>query len=191
MSLNFSTIVPCRKPRGSTPTGWHEDTHVLHAELRNHHGLQYNALYKDDGKAFLLLEPKLTLNTVAQAIPQPLRGMSYNLYLIQQQRWWNDRSLYILDELGAYLSGSRHPQSEWSDYLQATEFIFYSYYLISLLPKDYPAYIKLISAIMWATEDAFQYSDHPRVEAHIAKFKPYKNSFKTYFPTWWFETIYD
>jgi hypothetical protein len=35
-----------------------------------------------------------------------LRGSGYNLYLQQQQRYWNNEPLYIFDELTAYSNGA-------------------------------------------------------------------------------------
>ncbi len=183
MTTHF--IVPSRNPVGRTPTGWHEDTHQINSELRNKYGIKYNAMYKGNREAFLLLEPKLTLTDVAINIPTVLQGMSYRLYLEQQARWWNDRPLYVLDELSAYLSGSRHPASEWSDYLQSFEFTAYSYYLLNIVPHDYIDYNNLKTAIMWATEDAYKYKDHPRVIPYRQLIKQYLGDFRFHFPSGW------
>jgi hypothetical protein len=188
--MNTPFIVPCRKPVGHTPTDLHENTHTLHSELRNKYGNKYNAMYRGDGSAFILLEPQVTLATIAVAIPQPLRGMSYNLYLVQQQRWWNQQPLYLIDELGAYLSGSRHPNSEFSDYLQAMEFVIYNFYLIKIVPFDYTDYNNLKTAIMWATEQAFQHADHPRVKEYLNKFDEFKDDIRTKFPFSWFDLYF-
>jgi hypothetical protein len=51
-------------------------------------------------------EPKGTLAAVAAAVPISLRGRGYNLYLVQQQRYWNDAPTYVFDEWVAYTNGS-------------------------------------------------------------------------------------
>ena len=182
-------IVPCRTPVGRSVTDWHENAHQLHAQLRNQYGQRYNAMYKDNGEAFIILEPQLRLSDVARAIPPSLRGMSYRLYLEQQTRWWDDKPLYVLDELGAYLHGSRHPNSEWSDYLQATEFTAYSFYLLKITPTDYTDYNNLKTAIMWATEDAFKYKDNSRVADYRATMRNLLPDFGWQFPASWVDAF--
>lgn len=88
----------------------HETTHGLNANIRNAHykpGLRFNAFYILDGKAVLLEEPaNLKLSTVAPKVPQSLRGKIYQLYMIDQQKYWNDRPLYTWDEWTAYANGT-------------------------------------------------------------------------------------
>lgn len=190
MSEEPTFIVSCRDPVGSSVTDVHENTHQLHSELRNKYGNKYNAMYKGNGQAFILLEPKTTLSAIAAIIPKPLQGMSYRLYLIQQQQWWNNQPLYLGDELCAYLAGSRHPQSETSDYLQACEFLFYNYYLLTILPYDYIDYNNYKQALMWATEEVHKYKDNPRVAEHINKFRQFKDLIRPQFMAEWFDGFY-
>jgi len=65
-----------------------------------------NAFYVLLGRSIRLTEPDVTLADVARAVPRSLRGRIYNLYLVQQQRDWNDTPLYVFDEWVAYTNGA-------------------------------------------------------------------------------------
>jgi len=82
-------------------TWGHEGTHGINSRLRN--GLQnYNAAYLLGSWAYFQNEPATTLSLVKQNVPANLRGGVFDLYLIEQQRYWNNQPLYILDEFSAY-----------------------------------------------------------------------------------------
>ena len=82
-------------------TWGHEGTHGINARLRN--GLKnYNAAYLLGGWVYFQSEPTTTLSIVKNNVPQALRGGVFDLYLIEQQRYWNSQPLYILDEFSAY-----------------------------------------------------------------------------------------
>jgi len=89
-----------------------------------------NAFYVLGGQAFRAHEPALKLADVANAVPRDLKGMAFQLYLRDQQRWWNDQPLYVWDEWSAYLNGlatalDGAPDGSFSDVLQALEFFVY------------------------------------------------------------------
>ena len=88
----------------------HEATHGLNSNIRNKDikpGTTPNAFYLLDGKALLLEEPRgLLISQIANRIPTHLRGKIYKLYMIDQQRWWNDRPLYTYDEWVSYANGA-------------------------------------------------------------------------------------
>jgi len=84
----------------------HEGTHGINSNIRNGYS-RYGVAYVLHNTAFVSPEPDFKLSVVADAVPLHLRGISYNLYLISQQRYWNDQPLYILDELSAYLNGTK------------------------------------------------------------------------------------
>jgi len=83
----------------------HEGTHSINSAYRNKYGGRNNALYELNGKLAVALEPSITLRLVAESVPGVLRGSKYYLYMQQQQKYWNDRPLYIFDEWVAYLNG--------------------------------------------------------------------------------------
>jgi len=105
-------------------TWGHETTHGIHSRLRQKYsqsgafstslnGKQYfksfdriNCFYVLENRAIKLKEPNTTLAEVAKNVPRSLRGNVYNLYLIKQQRYWNNEPLYIFDEWVAYGNGA-------------------------------------------------------------------------------------
>lgn len=102
----------------------HETTHGINSVLRNKHekintifktateyrpvygGGHINAFYVLKNRYVVLKEPNIKISDVAENIPQSLRGTSYNLYLIEQQKNWNNYPLYIFDEWSAYTNGA-------------------------------------------------------------------------------------
>lgn len=89
---------------GDLVTSGHECTHAIHARIRNSLHVA-NGVYLLKGKAFTIGKCPIKLNQLAAAVPQNKRGRVYQLYLVSQQRDWNDDALYILDELCAYTNG--------------------------------------------------------------------------------------
>lgn len=119
--------------RSSDIVTWaHETTHGLNSNIRNKHGGtgRVNAFYILNNKAVVMQEPNYTLRQLASAVPSNLRGMSYRLYLVQQQQYWNNEPLYVFDEATAYLNGAKvgfevgHKVE--SELLQAFEMIGYA-----------------------------------------------------------------
>lgn len=89
-----------------TVTTGHESVHGVNSRIRNMNP-GYNGYYFLNGDAYIVRTPKnVTLSSVAWNTPQEWRGKIYNLYLIQQQQYWNDSPLYVLDECTAYLAGA-------------------------------------------------------------------------------------
>ena len=87
-------------------TTGHESTHGVNSRIRNMNP-GYNGYYFLNGDAFIVKTPRgVTLSQIARNTPQEWRGKIYNLYLIQQQQYWNDSPLYVLDECTAYLAGA-------------------------------------------------------------------------------------
>ena len=85
-------------------TWTHEGTHGIASQLRGKY--QQPGFYLLNNNAYLLKEPKTTLAAVATKIPRSLRGAVYQLYCIDQQRYWNNEPSYLIDEWVAYLNGS-------------------------------------------------------------------------------------
>lgn len=135
----------------------HESSHGLNASIRNSNVQilskvpipiysssmmilvdNINAFYVLQDRAMILHEPPTTMTKLAERIPNSLRGMSYNLYLVQQRKYWNDTPLYVFDEWSAYANGLSTAldrdggDGEYSDVLQALEFTAYSFCLLEL-----------------------------------------------------------
>jgi len=90
----------------SDPGNWvHELTHYVNARMRSHASRHYgrpaNGFYVLGGLSIWLPEPAIKLADVSRIIPPRQQGNSYQTYLIDQQRWWNNEPLYILDEATA------------------------------------------------------------------------------------------
>lgn len=89
----------------------HEMTHAVNNDLRNQHnvaGALHNGFYLLNGRGVVLPEPNTTLSAVARMIPESVRGSRYQLYFIDQQRYWNDHPLYVFDELACYVNGAAY-----------------------------------------------------------------------------------
>jgi hypothetical protein len=87
----------------------HETTHAINSHITNHFndtGKPAYGFYVGENKAALLLEPTLKLSQVAPFIPQALRGSRYHLYFIEQQKYFENQPLYLLDEWTAYTNGA-------------------------------------------------------------------------------------
>ena len=83
----------------------HETLHGINSVIRNKYSNNVNAFYVLESKAIIIKEPPIRITDVARLIPAELRGMSYDLYLVQQARSWDAQPLYILDEENAYFCG--------------------------------------------------------------------------------------
>ena len=111
-----SLLPPGHQFRDSDPITWtHEGTHGVNARIRREKGSPgIVGIYIGGLRCCLLEVPPIKLSDVAKAVPRELRGDIYTLYLVQQQRWWENDPLYVLDEWSAYLQGA--------DYRQAHEY---------------------------------------------------------------------
>jgi hypothetical protein len=85
-------------------TWTHEGTHGIAAQLRNQY--RQPGFYVQENRAVLMQEPVVTLAQVAAQVPTSLQGRGYNLYLIQQQAWFQEQPTYVFDEWTAYTNGS-------------------------------------------------------------------------------------
>lgn len=93
----------------------HETTHGINSHLSNHPdeiaagrrlGDSVYAFYVGKDQAVLLTGPHVKLSQVAEVIPASLRGSRYQLYCIEQQKYFEDRPLYLFDEWVAYTNGA-------------------------------------------------------------------------------------
>lgn len=85
----------------------HEQSHQVHAEIRNKYGAGYNAFYVFNNKACVLKEPGHTMQDADRILPASQRGKyTYSLYMVQQAQHWGDRLLYIFDEWVCYCNGA-------------------------------------------------------------------------------------
>jgi len=143
-----------------------------------------NACYCLAGRGWRHEEPSFKLNDIAQAVPQELRGMSYQLYLVQQQQYWNNEPLYVFDEWSAYLNGLSTAldhddggDGQFSDLLQAIEFMGYSYVLAEVAEDRSQIDNNVLDLICFQTMRTFELFEkakgtrlrESRCEEHIKK----------------------
>jgi hypothetical protein len=88
----------------------HETNHQLNSNLRQivrkNYKTPINCFYILGDNYVVLKEPPITLNDIAIRVPKSLRGNGYQLYLIDQQRYWQNEPLYILDEWICYVNST-------------------------------------------------------------------------------------
>src|SRR5438876_9267332 len=87
----------------------HETTHGINSHISNH--LRNGrppayGFYVGNHQAILLSGPQIKLSQVAALIPASLRGSRYQLYCIDQQKYFEDHPLYLFDEWVAYTNGA-------------------------------------------------------------------------------------
>lgn len=151
----------------------HEATHQTNNYLNNKwgfYGKKRYAIYCLQGRIVALHEPPIRLAEVAAAVPSVDRGAGYQTYLINQQRYWNDNPLYVLDEWCSY--SNEHDWDHTDIGLRySVEFSRYAAVLLTLAERcpNYDA-TSLRTFIHWHTA---------RVDAQVkaAKSKPAAVSF--------------
>lgn len=130
--------------RDSDPVTWaHESTHGIASRIRQLEGPRRNGFYCLYGEYITLAEPDFTLAKLADSIPKAYRGVIYDLYLVQQQAYWNDTPSYVFDEGFAYLNGTLVGLELWLDakrveasYVRALEACAYCMFLETACPAQ-------------------------------------------------------
>jgi len=139
----------------------HETTHGINSHLSNHpdeiapgmrrHGSVYG-FYVGKDQAVILTSPQIKLSQVAPLIPASLRGSRYQLYCIDQQKYFEDHPLYLFDEWVAYTNGA-HAGVELTEKHQLDmpkndalvgplEFSIYALGLAAAIEKHDPEYLR-------------------------------------------------
>jgi len=139
----------------------HETTHGINSHLSNHpdeiapgtrrRGLVYG-FYVGKDQAVILTGPQIKLSQVAPLIPASLRGSRYQLYCIDQQKYFEDHPLYLFDEWVAYTNGA-HAGVELAEKHQLDmpkndalvgplEFSIYALGLAAAIEKHDPDYLR-------------------------------------------------
>lgn len=107
-SLHADILSHCSHPSvgDGRYTDAHETSHMISADVRMDNPGRNNGFYLLGGVAAVVQQPSLTIRDVADYVPPTLRGSRYELYLVQQQRHWNEEPLYILEEWHCYTLGA-------------------------------------------------------------------------------------
>lgn len=145
----------------------HETTHGVNSRIRQEYGGAgaVNAFFVGrDFRAFVVAEPRIPLALVGRFVPAELRGVSFQLYLVQQAQQWNNQPLYLLDEWTAYANGAEvgldlaangSGRAEPYELQQAIEFCGYATALLLAVERHdqaYPDKAKLVEFIAWQCE---------------------------------------
>ncbi len=133
----------------------HETTHGINSHISNHlhRGRQpAYGFYVGHNQAVLLSGPQIKLSQVAALIPASLRGSRYQLYCIDQQKYFEDHPLYLFDEWVAYTNGA-HAGVELAEKKQLDlprndaligpmEFSIYALAVAAAVQKHDPEYLR-------------------------------------------------
>jgi hypothetical protein len=106
---DITSRVPANYPDYSDPdevTFGHESSHGVSARIRNEHRTA-NGFYCLNNRAYVCDSPAFTLKQLADRIPESIRRQVFKLYLIDQQRHWNETPLYVCEEMVCYTLGCR------------------------------------------------------------------------------------
>lgn len=172
-------------------TQGHESSHGISSVLRQKFTKRgkINAFYVLKNKAIILQEPPTTIKKVAPLVPRSLRGMSYNLYLVQQAESWNDESLYILDEFNAYTNGTavglNLNLNRGESCQQMLDFVVYSVCLAGAIEnskQDGNTYDdqEFKQFLMWQIERAISYCEKAKnTNMSSPSHEQYLNKFRT------------
>jgi hypothetical protein len=95
-------------------TAVHESSHFISSQLANLYGpfeTRYGFYLLNDCAAMVDTPPGVTITQAAAYVPEALRGLRYQHYMIQQAKGdpgyqgWDAISIYIFDEWIAYING--------------------------------------------------------------------------------------
>lgn len=140
-------------PGDGKMTEAHENTHQIHAEMRNRLVGEGYAFYILEDRAITFRPPKVTLRDVAKRVAK--KGPVFGLYVVDSQKWWNTQPLYVLDEAVAYVNGAivgeQYGGVEWEyEADRARELTVYAWALIKAIEEldpDYPDLEKLVAFV--------------------------------------------
>ena len=135
----------------SRSTNVHETSHMISSELRNENKGNINGFYFENGRGVLIEQPNLTIKDVSPYVPNNLRGYRYQLYFVDQLKYWNDSPLYIMEEWNCYTLGGACAVEDYiqklplerTDAVAGTfEFMIYSTALYMCIKDKDPEYLK-------------------------------------------------
>ena len=120
----------------------HEDTHGVNNKLRMSFG--GNCYYLHDYNRFVYFNKtpnNITLAQVAQRCYY--KGAIYNLYMVEQRKYWNDTPLYPFGEWVSYANGSArqlqpgHGRTNDCSFYYMFEMGYYSYLAWQIMPNSW------------------------------------------------------
>lgn len=85
----------------------HEATHMVNSRIRQAMRPGWAGFYLGSHCIAYLPIPNITLTQAAKYVHSSLQNSTYQLYFVEQRRYWNDNALYVFDEWSAYINGSQ------------------------------------------------------------------------------------
>lgn len=139
---------------GDTGTNVHENTHMVNNIFNKARDSGKTMLYGLKGGYVNLENPKIKLSEVGKSIPLELQDTRYELYFKEQQKYFEDSPLYVMDELTAYNYGGlasveinenprlkKYPQDNIKSDIGAAEFAIYSIALHKKISESDNSYL--------------------------------------------------
>jgi hypothetical protein len=136
----------CPIEPGDFITWAHEAHHGVTAKVCPPGGY---GIYCGDGRSVIFRShPKVTIGEVAASIPKADRGAIFQLYLVEQRRYWDRQPLYIVDEFNSYRVGAiARQQLGWTRRQEterhAMEMSRYCRAMLALAKKEDPSWPEL------------------------------------------------
>jgi hypothetical protein len=132
----------------------HGASNRLHASTVKH------GIYLGNGKGIVLRHPKVTIEQVANSVPNNQRGPIFKLYMVEQRKDWNKSPIYLLDEHNAYITGAiARRQLGWEERGETEDFALemerYCRVMLSVVQKrdpEYPDLQHLKDFINWQSD---------------------------------------
>jgi hypothetical protein len=130
--------------------------------------------------------PNTTLSEIAKSIPTELRGRGYQTYLIDQQRWWQNEPLYIMEEMICYKHGSMvrsemgiTSRGETVEYMLET--MVYSLYMMQLGEGASPEVEKFMVEQIYSIAEVYKQN---LAIGNISRATAYLNKIHNHQPTY-------
>jgi hypothetical protein len=143
---------------GDLVTHVHELTHGVSNRL--HATSKAHGIYLLEGRGIVIKHPKVTIEQVANAVPDSQRGKIFDLYLVKQRKDWNSSSAYLLDEWNAYIHGAiarrqlgLQARKETEDFAREMErYCRILVQQVKRLDPSYPDMDKLVDFVEWQSD---------------------------------------
>jgi hypothetical protein len=130
------------------PGNWvHELIHQVNSDIRCKTRENDNAFYLLNNQYVIFEEPKVTLKQIAKMVHKSKRTDTYKGYLVEQQRYWNNEPLYIVDEATAFATSLLYHAMDGSKdearYQKTLEFVYFNKVLLAAIKHYDPDYAQL------------------------------------------------
>jgi hypothetical protein len=87
----------------------HEINHFVCSRLDNIFEKKYrnsHSIYVLKDRNVIIAHPNITIGDVAQYVPDIIKDTAFNIYLVQERRWWDNSPIYLCEEASCYVVGT-------------------------------------------------------------------------------------